>query len=108
MLHGFPFTGWVDHGFYGFNPTFVWDLAASNDYRVCLFVYSEVNPPKIIPLTAREQILHMAKEEQIGQNSMLYVTLQRPDEEKPFRIPMQGFYAGSVSQEAAQAWKTLR
>jgi hypothetical protein len=108
MLHGFPFTGWVDHGFYGFNPTFVWDLAASNDYRVCLFVYSEVNPPKIVPLTAREQILHMAKEGQIGQNSMLYVTLRRPDEEKSFRIPMQGFYAGSVSQEAAQAWKTLR
>lgn len=32
MLHGLPFTGWVDHGFYCFNPTFVWDLAAINDY----------------------------------------------------------------------------
>lgn len=75
---------------------------------VCLFVYSEVNPPKIIPLTTREQILHMAKDGQVGQNSLLYVALRRPDEVKPFRIPMQGFYAGSISQEAAQAWKTLR
>ena len=28
MIHGLPFSGWVDHGFYNFNPTFYWDLAA--------------------------------------------------------------------------------
>lgn len=108
MLHGMPFTGWVEHGFYNFNPTIIWDLAASNDYRIEMFVYSEIKPAKIVQLTEREQVLKMAKNREIGENSMIYVLLRRPDEEKPFQIPMQGFYARSISQEANAAWKALR
>ena len=108
MLHGMPFTGWIEHGFYNFNPTIIWDLAASNGYRVEMFIYSEIKPPKMVHLTEREQVRKMAKNRQIGENAMLYAVLRRPEEEKPFQLPMQGFYAESISPEAKAAWKTLR
>lgn len=108
MIHGLPFTGWVDHGFYNFNPTFCWDLAAANKYEILLALYAEMNPANLIPLHNREQILTMAKSGQIKNNTMIYVTLRKPPEKIPFQIPIQGYYAGTISRDAATAWKTLR
>ena len=50
MIHQTPFIGWIDHGFYNFNPTLFWDLAAINNYHICVFLYAELNPPKTIQL----------------------------------------------------------
>jgi hypothetical protein len=41
MIHAFPFVGWLDHGFYNFNPTLIADLAAANQYAFLIWVYSE-------------------------------------------------------------------
>ncbi|MFZ2541857.1 MAG: hypothetical protein WAW75_08805 [Gallionella sp.] len=108
MVHGLPFTGWVDHGFYSFNPTFYWDLATINGYEMLIMLYAEINPVKLVKLQNREQILAMAKNGQVGKNALIYVVLRRPAEALPFRVPIQGYYAGAISREAADAWKTLR
>ena len=108
MIHGLPFTGWVDHGFYSFHPTFYWDLAAANDYQVVLAVCSELKPVKLVRVQAREEVLKMAEAGQIGVNALMYVVLRAPTVAAPFRIPMQGYYARSVSGEAAKAWTGLR
>ena len=108
MVHGLPFTGWVDHGFYSFNPTFYWDLAAANGYQLLVMLYAEVKPLKLVQLQTREQVLEMAKNKQLGENSLLYAVLRRPAEIRPFNIPLQGYYSGTISRAAAAAWKTLR
>lgn len=108
MVHGLPFSGWVDHGFFNFNPTFYWDLAAANDYNVMIVVYTELNPLKLIQLHERESIIEMVTQDQIGKNSLIYAVLRKAEQESDFRIPFQGYYANAVSQEAAEAWKTMR
>ena len=50
----------------------------------------------------------MAKNKEIGANSLIYVFFRKPDESRPFRVPMQGYYAGAIGEEAAQQWKELR
>jgi hypothetical protein len=108
MIHDTPFVGWIDHGFYNFNPTFFWDLAAANQYHVYVFLYAETKPPKTVNLTSREQILQMAKSNEIGKNALLCIALRRPDKAIPFRFPMQGYYAGTISQSAMEDWRNLR
>ena len=108
MIHQTPFVGWVDHGFYNFNPTLFWDLAAINNYHICIFLYAELNPPKTIQLENREQILQMAKNNEIGKNAVLMTVLRRPEQAQPFRIPFQGYYAGAISEKAVEAWSSLR
>jgi len=108
MVHGLPFAGWVDHGFYSFNPTFYWDLAAANGYSVLAAVYAEASPVKMVSLPNRERILEMARDGQIGKNALIYVAMRRPAEALPFRVPIQGYYARSISREAADAWTALR
>lgn len=108
MVHGMPFTGWVDHGFYSFNPTFYWDLAATNGYSMVGMMYTEMRPLKIIQLDHREHILKIAKNGQIGKNALIYAVFRKPKEVLPFRVPIQGYYAGTISRNAAEAWKVLR
>lgn len=108
MMHGLPFAGWVDHGFYNFNPTFYWDLAAANRYTIVAAVYTELNPLRLVPLTSRERILEMARDGQIGKNALIYVALRRPAEAEPFCVPIQGYYARSISRTASDAWAKLR
>lgn len=108
MIHGAPFTGWIDHGFFNFNPTFFWDLAAANGYVVQLFLYTELTPLKIIRISQREQLEEMAKVGQIGINSNVYVVLKKPDENRPFITPQQGYYANTVSEQVKENWQSLR
>jgi hypothetical protein len=108
MIHHTPFVGWIDHGFYALNPTLFWDLAAVNDYHVCVFLYAELNPLMTVNLHTREKILEMAKNNEIGKNAVLAAVLRRPDVALEFRAPVQGYYAGRVSRSAADAWSVLR
>lgn len=108
MLHALPFLGWLEHGFYNFNPTFFWDLAQANSYSVVLLAYTEITPPRVVALRSREQLLEMARAGGLGQSAILYAVLRKPEIEAEFRIPMQGVYAGDVSGEVMEAWHTLR
>lgn len=108
MIHGLPFSGWVDHGFFNFNPTFYWDLAAANRYTVCAAAYAELKPLKLVQLRGRESIIDMVKQDQIGKNSLIYVVLRKSLHESDFCTPIQGYYANTVSKKSVEAWKKLR
>ena len=108
MLHVMPFRGWLEHGFYCFNPTFYWDLAAANDYVVHILAYSELSPPKLIQLPNREKIVELARSGSLGENANLYAVMRRAAVEHEFRIPMQGLYAGAISAQMMKAWYELR
>jgi SAM-dependent methyltransferase len=108
MIHHGPFVGWVDHGFYALQPTLFWDLAEANNYRIHMLLYAEIDPPRLEAMPSREAVLEMAKSGRIGRNANLAAVLRRPPTEEAFRVPMQGYYAGRISQEAVDAWSKLR
>lgn len=108
MLHGLPFQGWVDHGFYNFQPTFFFDLAAANSYAPTIYLYAETSPPKVVSVKDRSTILEMAERGEIGPNAMLYTALRKPDTDQPFKPPVQGYYARSLDAETAKRWSSLR
>ncbi len=108
MVHGMPFTGWYDHGFYNFNPTFFFDLAVWNNYELLVLLYAEFKPLKILQIMRREQVAEMATQGQFGSNSLIFGVYRKPAEARLFVAPMQGYYAGTVSDEVRAAWRELR
>ena len=108
MLHNNPFRGWLEHGFYNFNPTFYWDLAGANRYEVLMLVYTEAQPLRVEQLFGREKIVEMARAGELGANAMLYAVYRKPREPAPFAIPMQAYYANALSPEMARAWSEVR
>ena len=108
MLHVMPFRGWLEHGFYSFNPTFFWDLAAANDYGMRILAYTELMPPKVIQLKRREKIIELAGNGTLGANANLYAVMQKNAVESEFKIPMQGVYGDGVSEQMLKAWHDLR
>jgi hypothetical protein len=108
MIHAMPFTGWLDHGFFNFNPTFTVDLAAANCYQLLMWIYGEVKPLRIVQLKSIEQVHTMAQHNELGSNSLQYLVMQKPREETPFTAPMQGVYARKVSDQTKQDWVQMR
>ena len=108
MVHEMPFLGWLEHGFYSFNPTFYWDLAMANRYTLLVLAYTELSPPKVVQLLRREQIVEMAQAGALGRNANLYAVMKKADTETEFRAPAQGIYADAVSQDMVKAWVELR
>jgi hypothetical protein len=107
MIHCNPFRGWLDHGFYNFNPTFYWDLAAANGYDELMMIYTETAPLRLRQLSAREQIVDMARAAELGANAMFYA-VYRKHGERPFAVPAQGIYAKTLTEKMVRAWHELR
>lgn len=108
MLHLMPFQGWPDHGFYGFQPTFFFDLAAANYYHVQLVAFAELTPPHLQLCSQREQVTQLLCDNCLGKNVLIYALLRQSPQPRTFRVPVQGYYAGVLSQEGNDAWHTLR
>lgn len=107
MLHGLPFQGWVDHGFYTVQPTLYFDLAAANGYGQGAFLYAEVTPPKIVQVEGRETVHELAERGEIGPNAMLF-TVFRKHEDVPFKAPIQGYYDRRLDAKSMKRWESLR
>jgi hypothetical protein len=102
MIHVMPFRGWLEHGFYSFNSTFYWDLAAANGYTMLIHAYAELDPPRLIELARREQIMDLARNGQMGKNSTLYAVMKKAGAASEFRVPIQHVYdAGLAAKKAA-------
>lgn len=107
MIHDAPVSGWVDHGFYTLQPTLFYDVARENNYEIVAIWLCEVKTKSHVVIERREQIHDLATEGKIPQNSMLLVAFRKTVDAE-FKIPMQGVYAGAVSEQAVQNWKALR
>lgn len=107
MVHDAPFTGWLDHGFYNLHPTLFYDLAAANNYEVVKVAIHEISTRRILPVETRESITTLAEAGEIPLNSMLFVAL-RKTLDAAFRIPVQGYYAGALSEAEKQEWQRVK
>ncbi len=108
MIHGLPFTGWVDHGFYNFQPTFYMDLAMANGYKILQLTAFEYNPFNFMHFQKREDVLSFVKNFGAGRNFLLYIVYQKSGSNSEFKIPMQSYYFGNLSEELRTAWKDAR
>ena len=90
MIHEGPFTGWIDHGFYSFQPTLFYDLAAANQYEVLGVFVEDLAAAKILRLHSRESVYEIERANKLPDNTMLLVVLIKGHEERPFQFPVQG------------------
>lgn len=107
MIHESPFTGWIDHGFYCLQPTLYLDVAATNSYELLYLAVTDIDQNELREIRSREELLDLAASKELPNNGMLFVA-SRKQENRPFRVPEQGYYAGTLGKQAAAAWKTLR
>lgn len=107
MIHESPFTGWIDHGFYCLQPTLFWDLAVANNYQIVLFALEHLASKTSYFVRNRDEIHEAKRRGQLADNLMCFVVF-RKTVYQPFRVPMQGVYAGTAGDAAVAAWKELR
>lgn len=108
MVHTFPFRGWLDHGFWAMNPTLLVDLAGANGYEQLACCLYEPHENRLTWMDDPVACTHkLAKEDKLAAESTLHVAW-RQTAEKPFVVPTQGYYAGSVSASVREDWGALR
>ncbi|MEO1208065.1 MAG: hypothetical protein AAFX78_00850 [Cyanobacteria bacterium J06638_20] len=96
MLHVMPFLGWMDHGFFNFQPTIYWDLAESNHYEVLAFLF--INGKQFFHLADRQAVtqylmaLRLEPQKCSVIPSNIYVAMRKTEEPTDFQIPMQKFF----------------
>jgi hypothetical protein len=108
MMHSAPFTGWIDHGFYNFQPTFFFDLSRANQYHVVTFVIAQLNPFRYAQITHHDELPALIRSEGLPANTHINVVLRKPAQALEFKVPTQGYYAGTLSPEAAKMWHERR
>lgn len=107
MIHGLPWTGWIDHGFYNFQPTLFFDLAAANGYTLHTVCYAVIDPFALESINSRDAFAALAKSGRVAPNSQLYGVFSKAADQ-PFRTPMQGYYDGTLTKAQVTAWRSMR
>ena len=108
MIHEGPLiSGWVDHGFYNFQPTLFFDLALHNSYEFWFFA-GQISPFKLVRLQTREEALAYAASTDFPDNPVFFVVFRKADTETDFAIPIQGYYNHALSKEAHDSWQRMR
>ena len=107
MVHEGPLiNGWVDHGFYNFQPTLFFDLARHNDYDTLFFV-GQIDPFNTIQVDGPDDFPALTQSPEFPANPVFFVVFRKSGEDKDFSVPMQGYYAGAVSEAAREAWRKM-
>ena len=108
MVHEGPLiNGWVDHGFYNFQPTLSFDLARHNNYDTLFFI-GQIDPFKMIQLASPDDVPALTGTPEFPANPAFFVVFRKSDEDTDFSVPIQGYYAGTVSEQARAAWRRMR
>lgn len=104
MYHQMPMTGWLDHGFVCYQPTFIADLAAANRYQIVLWMIGCIATGKAVQVKSLEDIHAL----DIQPDSSMFVVLRRPPVLFGFATPQQGYYAAGLSDSASGDWHRLK
>jgi len=103
MLHILPFEGYVNHGFYNYQPRFFIDLAEANEYEfVHFFACGRENP--VLDLRNWNEIgayfyqnLNLLAENLEG--SLFVLALLRKKNDAEFVYPLQGKYMKDIGSQ---------
>ena len=108
MVHVLPWVGWLNHGFYNFQPVLFRDISEANGYRVEAIYCGERNGrldridgdtegfhrprPDKEPWTKIEKIA-----KSYGERACIFVcAVLRKMTDAPFKVPVQGIYKSEM------------
>jgi hypothetical protein len=101
MIHEAPLiSGWLDHGFYNFQPTLFFDLARANDYTMAFFVGGG-KPARVHQLSSREKVHEFVKAGRLPPDPAAMVVFRKGEEDTPFALPIQHAYADKAPDSLA-------
>lgn len=105
MIHSAPFTGWPDHGFYSFHPTFFADLARANHYDLLSFTIGSIEPSWVAQISDLDALPKLFG--RMPRHTHVNAVLRKTTAE-PFVTPQQAAYSGALSQVRQRAWRECR
>lgn len=104
MLHVLPFTPWLNHGFYNYNPILFRDLAAANDYEMVHTSianrwgdYVELGEWGFIEKRPAQLIASVEK--LVPRGEVFIVSLLKKTKDDPFAFPFQGKYKKDIADK---------
>ena len=107
MYHSMPHQGAYDHGFFNYQPTFIFDLAAANRYELLLLVYVDRTLPygqRHRQIQSRADYIQLVSTGRVSAKGGLHSVFRKPPDEDEFRVPFQAYYANTLPPELAAAW----
>ena len=123
MIHVLPFSPWINHGFYNFNPNLFRDLVAANEYEWCFFFvaqnignyikcptemnswtfYEQKKP--LNPFSDLEKALEKLHNRNVNPQNVSIVAAFKKILAKPFSVPMQGRYVNDLNDDLKKEYK---
>ncbi len=95
----------IDHGFYNFHQTILYELAASNSSETSLIVLSKGNKKIIIPFNSRREFSFYILKSNLTNNSRVFLLLTISKIESQFKITRQCYYDYKPKNEIGDFWK---
>ena len=107
VMHHLPMYGEIDHGFYNFHPTFLYDLSFANKYHNIVVAKATMKDINFYPNRENftKDILSMDKEK-----SYNILSLIKKTSNEEFQIPRQGYYDDNLVNKKSiiDAWEKQR
>lgn len=108
MIHNLPFTGYIDHGFYNFQPNLFVEIARSNKYTMKqLWIgSSDGNRIEKIDVSAgyykNNDFLSKFDMNNWNQNLLVLAIMQKENNDE-FRMPFQNMYDADITEETIKS-----
>lgn len=106
MFHQLPFTPWINHGFFNYNPIFFQDLAAANDYKIeWIELTDRWGKEAIVSLDdmfidKKPFVLESAIQ---GRGNLFINCVYRKQNSNAFQRPFQGKYKSTIQSKDMKA-----
>lgn len=108
MLHILPFTTWINHGFFNYNPVYFRDLAAANNYEIVKFAIGDrwgsmrdlTNDPALF--VEKDPTVLEGYIKEMKTTSLFNIVLLKKRNKCPFKSPFQGKYKADITDSNLQ------
>ncbi len=104
MVHILPMIPWLNHGFFNYHPLLFRDLATANNYKADIFLgnrwgeTARLKPKDLFP-EKNARVLEKAADVLMKRGGVFVVAVFKKAGDDEFRMPFQGEYRGTISDE---------
>jgi hypothetical protein len=95
MIHGVPFLGHIDHGFFNYNPNFFTSLARFNSYEILGLWLCPSNAATLIPYGDGAVLRHLNVSQEPEHSISLFCAFRKTSE-ADFCVPFQAVYESQM------------
>jgi hypothetical protein len=103
MIHTVPFLGYIDHGFFNYNPNFFSSLARFNSYEVLGLWLSPTNTATLLPWGKGDMLKHLRVSQDDEHNVGLFCAFRKTSDAS-FCVPFQAAYEPQMTQDSFERY----